>query len=78
MSCSGQWAVVCQNNDHYNGGAKALFNVSQCGLQRDHTIEFAREAVERTYYIQAEEEFWDYAPSGVDLISGQDLADTDQ
>ncbi|KAK7110957.1 hephaestin-like protein [Littorina saxatilis] len=73
----GEWAAVCQTNDHYNAGAKALFSVSDCGLRRDYSIQFARGSQSRTFFLQAEEEMWDYAPSGMDKISGMNLSDPD-
>lgn len=78
LRCPGEWAAVCQTNDHYNAGAKALFSVSDCGLRRDYSIQFARGSQSRTFFLQAEEEMWDYAPSGMDKISGMNLSDPDQ
>ena len=74
----GQWAVLCRTNNHFRAGEKELFNVTQCGLKQDFTIQFPRLGKNRTYYIQAEEEYWDYAPSGMDLIAGQNLSEQDR
>ena len=65
---------MCRTNNHFNNGMKELFNVSECGLNRDFTVEFQRGGKQRVYYIQAEEKLWDYAPSGLDRISGVPLA----
>ena len=70
--------MVCRTNSDFEAGEKELFNVNQCGLKQDVTIEFPRGGVQRTYYIQAEEELWDYAPSGMDLIAGRSLSDPDR
>ncbi|KAL8587047.1 hypothetical protein ACOMHN_023437 [Nucella lapillus] len=70
----GQWALVDQTSEHYNAGMKALFRVSQCGLRRDYSIQ-PTGGQNRTYFLQAEEELWDYAPSGINMVSGKNLSD---
>ncbi|KAK7486237.1 hypothetical protein BaRGS_00022560, partial [Batillaria attramentaria] len=71
----GQWAAVCRTNDHYAAGTKALFNVRDCGLKRDYSLVPRERGRNRTYYLQAEEEYWDYAPTGEDKVNGGNLSD---
>ncbi|XP_025095314.1 hephaestin-like protein [Pomacea canaliculata] len=76
----GEWALVCRTNSHYTAGSIALYNVSDhCGLTREYNMGpndvFNRPR--RVYYIQAEEEFWDYAPFGVDNITGTPFSNPD-
>ncbi|XP_076461304.1 hephaestin-like protein isoform X2 [Babylonia areolata] len=72
----GQWALVDQTTEQYQAGAKALFNVNNCGLRRDYSIN-PTHGKNRTYFLQAEEELWDFAPTGSNWISGGNLTNPD-
>ena len=69
---------MCRTNNHFTAGEKALFSVKQCGLKQDYSVQFVQKPANRTFYIQAEEELWNYAPGGMDQISGHNLSDKDQ
>lgn len=71
----GQWAVVCQTSEHYRAGAKELFHVNDCGMRRDYNIN-PTHGQNRTYFLQAEEENWNFAPTGMDWITGNNLSDS--
>lgn len=69
---------MCRTNDHYKAGTKALFKVSDCDLQREYNIKPLVRGRNRTYFLQAEEGYWDYAPGGMDRITGKNLSDPSQ
>ena len=67
---AGEWALVCRTNDHYSAGMQAKYTVkSDCGTAPPETLS---EKVRR-YYIAAVEVFWDYAPTGKDVLEGVPL-----
>lgn len=65
----GEWAVVCRTNDHYDAGMVAKFKVNTC----DKIAPSSKIRKNRTYYISAVEEKWDYGPSGKNELEGTDL-----
>ncbi|XP_071089861.1 hephaestin-like protein [Haliotis cracherodii] len=68
----GKWLMRCQVNDHISAGMEAFLTVDNCNA-------FPRVDIRvdniRRYYIAAEEEMWDYAPSGRNKYDGGDLTE---
>ncbi|KAK1790626.1 hypothetical protein P4O66_014495 [Electrophorus voltai] len=58
---AGKWMLSCLVNDHMQAGMQGFYQVSMCGTKTAPTVPPGHE---RHYYIAAEEELWDYAPSG--------------
>ncbi|KAL7397112.1 hypothetical protein ABVT39_017027 [Epinephelus coioides] len=56
----GHWLLTCTVNDHLSGGMQALFEIKKC-FPNVHKPRPHGEL--RTFYIAAEEEVWDYAPT---------------
>ncbi|XP_072525444.1 hephaestin-like protein 1a [Salminus brasiliensis] len=69
----GKWMLSCLVNDHIKAGMQAFYQVSVCVNQ---TATTAPSGHKRHYYIAAEEELWDYAPSGKDSFNNQALTAT--
>ena len=67
----GTWLLNCMLTNNYDGGMYALFNVTKCA--RDFTMPVARGGILRKYFIAAEEKMWNYGPSGINQITGDDL-----
>ncbi|XP_067085759.1 ceruloplasmin [Osmerus mordax] len=67
----GTWILACQVNDHLQSGMQVLFEVKKC-FPNVHKPRPYGEV--RQYFIAAEEELWDYAPSQNNLNSGHPLA----
>lgn len=67
----GTWLLNCMVTSNYDGGMYALFNVTKC--DRDVDIPIASGGRTRRYFIAAEEKMWNYGPSGVNQITGDDL-----
>ncbi|TNM88196.1 hypothetical protein fugu_006417 [Takifugu bimaculatus] len=59
----GHWLLTCTVNDHLMAGMQALFEIKKCfpnvHKPRPH-------GEHRTFFIAAEEEVWDYAPTPTD------------
>ncbi|KAL4232107.1 hypothetical protein ACF0H5_009683 [Mactra antiquata] len=73
----GRWAVYCHTHHHLMAGMTAMYNVNVCqGPQSLPVVPMNPSGAERTYYIAAVEIEWNYAPSGVDKITGKSLSDT--
>ncbi|XP_077990958.1 hephaestin-like protein [Glandiceps talaboti] len=68
----GTWLLKCIVTESYDGGMLALLDVEDCGSTPTEPI---RTGTTRQYYIQAEEMYWDYAPSGEDKFFGGTLDD---
>ncbi|KAI7843651.1 hypothetical protein COHA_002890 [Chlorella ohadii] len=67
---AGFWLMHCHVGDHINAGMKAMYMV-----ERDEALPLLagvkdNSGTVRRYYIEAEEETWDYAPRGADYCSG--------
>ncbi|CAH3142781.1 unnamed protein product [Pocillopora meandrina] len=67
----GTWLLNCMVTSNYDGGMYALFNVTKC--DRDIKVPIASGGRTRRYFIAAEEKMWNYGPSGVNQITGDDL-----
>ncbi|XP_054984107.1 ceruloplasmin-like [Sorex araneus] len=63
----GEWLLGCAV--HGKDSMQAFFNVRNC--RKPSTV--ATETRILHYYIAAEEIFWNYAPSGVDLFTGKNI-----
>ncbi|XP_054838240.1 ceruloplasmin isoform X2 [Eublepharis macularius] len=67
---TGEWLLSCQVNDHIEGGMQAIFEVKNCQRPAPSPQETVNV---RHYYIAAEEIFWNYAPSGINNFTGEEL-----
>ncbi|XP_030784837.1 ceruloplasmin isoform X1 [Rhinopithecus roxellana] len=67
----GEWMLSCQNLNHLKAGLQAFFQVQECNKSssKDNT----RGKHVRHYYIAAEEIIWNYAPSGIDIFTKENL-----
>ncbi|XP_055977363.1 ceruloplasmin-like [Sorex fumeus] len=68
----GEWMLSCQNLNHLKAGLQAFFQVKDCKkpLQEPEVRGKVRQ-----YYIAAEEIVWNYAPSGTDAFTHQNLTE---
>ncbi|XP_036045512.1 ceruloplasmin [Onychomys torridus] len=69
----GVWMLSCQNLNHLKAGLQAFFQVQNCNKPSPETPPDTQERHVRHYYIAAEEIIWDYAPSGTDVFTGDNL-----
>lgn len=67
----GTWLLNCMVTGNYDGGMYALFNVTTCA--RDAVTLAPSGGITRKYFIAAEEKMWDYGPSGVNKMNGDQL-----
>ncbi|XP_006895636.1 PREDICTED: ceruloplasmin-like [Elephantulus edwardii] len=66
----GEWMLSCQNLNHLKAGLQAFFQVQDCNKSSSESNAFRNV---RHYYIAAEEIIWNYAPSGKDAFTNEDL-----
>lgn len=66
----GEWLLSCQVNDHIEGGMQAIFEVKNC---KSPVPPPKQSTSVRHYYIAAEEIIWNYAPSGINHFTGEEL-----
>jgi len=66
----GIWLVHCHMTLHFSGGMIARYRVLPSA---ERTQTRTQLGLTRTYYIAADEVDWNYAPSGVDRITGKRL-----
>ncbi|XP_069495378.1 ferroxidase HEPHL1 [Ambystoma mexicanum] len=55
----GSFQVVCRTTDHFTGGMKQMYEVSECDNPPTSKHEYS---AMRTYFVAAEEVHWDYSP----------------
>ncbi|XP_031232289.1 ceruloplasmin isoform X2 [Mastomys coucha] len=67
----GVWMLSCQNLNHLKAGLQAFFQVRDCN--KPSPEDDIQDRPVRHYYIAAEEIIWDYAPSGTDIFTGENL-----
>lgn len=67
----GTWLLNCMVTGNYDGGMYALFNVTKCA--GDVVPPVASGGITRKYFIAAEEKMWNYGPSGVNKMNGDQL-----
>ncbi|XP_070094393.1 ceruloplasmin isoform X3 [Equus przewalskii] len=67
----GEWMLSCQNLNHLKAGLQAFFQVQDCN--KPSSEDDIRGKHVRHYYIAAEEIIWDYAPSGIDTFTKENL-----
>lgn len=67
----GVWMLSCQNLNHLKAGLQAFFQVRDCN--KPSPDDDIQDRHVRHYYIAAEETIWDYAPSGTDVFTGENL-----
>lgn len=69
----GTWLLHCHINDHIHAGMQALFTVHPAIRPVPHdSFEGARQ---RVYYIQAEDQLWDYAPLARNVCDDSEFGD---
>lgn len=73
----GTWMLNCLVNDHYNAGMYALFNVTKCD-GKTGLVPTVSGGKTRTYYIAANEVQWNYGPSGMNNMDGENLTKPDR
>ncbi|KAF7691727.1 ferroxidase HEPHL1-like [Silurus meridionalis] len=66
---TGKWMLSCQVNDHMQAGMQGFFNVSVC--EKGDTAPTAPPGRERHFFIAAQEEIWNYAPSGINSFTNE-------
>ncbi|XP_049723444.1 ceruloplasmin isoform X1 [Elephas maximus indicus] len=67
----GEWMLSCQNLNHLKAGLQAFFQVEDC-KKASSKDDMPWKNV-RHYYIAAEEIIWNYAPSGIDNFTQENL-----
>ncbi|PNI78330.1 CP isoform 1 [Pan troglodytes] len=67
----GEWMLSCQNLNHLKAGLQAFFQVQECN--KSSSKDNIRGKHVRHYYIAAEEIIWNYAPSGIDIFTKENL-----
>lgn len=67
----GVWMLSCQNLNHLKAGLQAFFQVRDCN--KPSPEDNIQDRHVRHYYIAAEELIWNYAPSGTDIFTGENL-----
>ncbi|CAO2613627.1 Cp [Lemmus lemmus] len=67
----GVWMISCQNLNHLKAGLQAFFQVHNCNKPSPEADTGEKHV--RHYYIAAEEIIWNYAPSGTDTFTGDNL-----
>ncbi|XP_034539614.1 ferroxidase HEPHL1 isoform X2 [Notolabrus celidotus] len=72
---AGKWLLACQVNDHLQAGMQAFYEVKSCDSEASSTETGG--GVVRNYYLAAEKDMWNYAPSGKDLIANVSLTEVD-
>nr|XP_009861868.1 hephaestin-like protein isoform X2 [Ciona intestinalis]XP_026695027.1 hephaestin-like protein isoform X1 [Ciona intestinalis] len=70
----GRWWIACKLYSHFTEGMTALLNVDpQCRDEREEDPNLSLTGITRDFFIRAEEELWDYGPSGINRITNQSL-----
>ncbi|XP_045395395.1 ceruloplasmin isoform X3 [Lemur catta] len=67
----GEWMLSCQNLNHLKAGLQAFFQVQDCN-KSPSKVGIPEKQI-RHYYIAAEEIIWNYAPSGTDIFTKENL-----
>uniref|UniRef100_A0A2K6E5U9 Ceruloplasmin n=1 Tax=Macaca nemestrina TaxID=9545 RepID=A0A2K6E5U9_MACNE len=67
----GEWMLSCQNLNHLKAGLQAFFQVQECNKSSSKGNTHGKHV--RHYYIAAEEIIWNYAPSGIDIFTKENL-----
>uniref|UniRef100_A0A2I3GEK6 Ceruloplasmin n=1 Tax=Nomascus leucogenys TaxID=61853 RepID=A0A2I3GEK6_NOMLE len=67
----GEWMLSCQNLNHLKAGLQAFFQVQECNKSSSKDNIHGKHV--RHYYIAAEEIIWNYAPSGIDIFTKENL-----
>ncbi|XP_053523203.1 ceruloplasmin isoform X1 [Artibeus jamaicensis] len=67
----GEWMLSCQNLNHLKAGLQAFFLVQDCKKPSSEDSTHGKHI--RHYYIAAEEIIWNYAPSGIDTFTKENL-----
>ncbi|XP_070555895.1 hephaestin-like protein isoform X2 [Ptychodera flava] len=72
----GIWLGKCATTSHYDSGMSFLLNVQNCSAESGAGIHGLTDHI-REYFIQAEEVYWDYGPSGFNNYYGGSLTDSE-
>ncbi|KAG8511404.1 Ceruloplasmin [Galemys pyrenaicus] len=67
----GEWMLSCQNLNHLKAGLQAFFQIQDCKKPSSEDNIHGKHV--RHYYIAAEEIIWNYAPSGIDTYTQENL-----
>ena len=67
----GTWLLNCMNSKFFDNGMAAFFNVQNCSKRMD--LPNVSGGKTRIYYIAAEDQLWDYGPTGQNNIDGVPL-----
>uniref|UniRef100_A0A8D1C966 ferroxidase n=1 Tax=Sus scrofa TaxID=9823 RepID=A0A8D1C966_PIG len=67
----GEWMLSCQNLNHLKAGLQAFFRVQDCKKTSSEDAIHGKHV--RHYYIAAEDIIWNYAPSGIDTFTKENL-----
>lgn len=67
----GEWMLSCQNLNHLKAGLQAFFQVQDCNKSSSENDIRGKHV--RHYYIAAEELIWNYAPTGTDTFTKENL-----
>ncbi|KAK2508625.1 hypothetical protein MC885_019175 [Smutsia gigantea] len=67
----GEWMLSCQNLNHLKAGLQAFFQVQDCNKPSSENDIRGKHV--RHYYIAAEEIIWNYAPTGIDTFTKENL-----
>ncbi|KAL6778816.1 FOX1 [Auxenochlorella protothecoides x Auxenochlorella symbiontica] len=65
----GTWMFHCHINDHFNGGMIVLYEVAP-NATTQALLTAQLDGATRDYYVQAEQDIWDYAPHGAYMCGG--------
>ncbi|XP_068726902.1 hephaestin-like protein [Montipora capricornis] len=68
---AGTWLLNCMVTGGYDGGMYTVFKVNK--FARNATTSMPSGGTIRRYFIAAEEKLWNYAPSGLNKITGESL-----
>ena len=70
---SGNWSISCHNDEHFEKGMKAIYTVDDC--KNTGNTFYQESGVTRTYYIEAVERQWNYAPHTIHPLTGENYSD---
>uniref|UniRef100_A0A8C9V2M8 ferroxidase n=1 Tax=Scleropages formosus TaxID=113540 RepID=A0A8C9V2M8_SCLFO len=73
---TGKWMLSCQVNDHIQAGMQAFYWVFSCGKETGGDQGGPPSGTTRHYYIAAEEQLWNYGPTGINALNNLSLSDS--
>lgn len=69
----GSWLIQCMNSEHNRNGMKVFLSVKSCYGTGHFNDQLSGKV--RRYFLAAEDEDWNYAPSGTNLFDGMSLTE---